>query len=157
MERVQHAPLLYWLCPWKMVSAPFLHACEGLAGHSLPSSVWTFLHVLPASQLINPLPPPALRCVCVLTPASANLPTLWVMWLPCSAVACSQAGIPADEIRVDPRPVTPRLLQRSHLLSRGAAKAAVAALRAARLLDEVWGVRQCLPACMDKVVGRVCK
>ncbi|KAL4457968.1 hypothetical protein ABPG75_012833 [Micractinium tetrahymenae] len=49
---------------------------------------------------------------------------------------CSQAGIPAAEIRVAPWPVTPRLLRRSRLISARQAVAAVAALQSAGLLDQ---------------------
>jgi hypothetical protein len=56
--------------------------------------------------------------------------------LPCCCV-CREAGIPAAEIRVDPRAVTPQFLQRSPLIGREMAEGIVAALREAVLLDEV--------------------
>ncbi|PSC67478.1 aci-reductone dioxygenase [Micractinium conductrix] len=49
---------------------------------------------------------------------------------------CRREGIPADEVEVPPRPVTPRFLQRLLLLSAAAAEAAVAALGSAGLLDQ---------------------
>jgi hypothetical protein len=48
-----------------------------------------------------------------------------------------EAGIPAAEIRVDPRPVTPQFLQRSPLIGREMAEGVVAALQGEGLLDEV--------------------
>ena len=50
---------------------------------------------------------------------------------------CRELGIPAEELRVDPRPVTPQLLQHSQQIDARLAVDIVAALRAEGLIDEV--------------------
>ena len=53
------------------------------------------------------------------------------------ACCCRELGIPAEELRVDPRPVTPQLLQHSQQIDARLAVDIVAALRAEGLIDEV--------------------
>lgn len=49
---------------------------------------------------------------------------------------CRQQGIPAGEIRVAPRPLTPAFLRRTQLVDAGEAAAVLAALREIGLIDE---------------------
>lgn len=73
--------------------------------------------------------------VFVLHPSVRSLHSAMHPWP--AAPLCREEGIPADEVWVDPQPVTQALLRTSPLVSAALADAVVGALRDGGFLDEV--------------------
>lgn len=70
-------------------------------------------------------------------PAAAKLNPKRALPLPAQQHKRRDTGVPGAEIQVDPRPLTPKLLQRAPQVSAKVAEAVVQALRKGGYLDEV--------------------